>query len=548
MTPSMGAETPTTVVNLPKEVTAQQDLYVRQSSGLVRTVGSRTALLANLVGMGIIVNFFWIVFASAGYPNANLVTTVAIGVLINLGVGYVYWMLASAMPRSGGDYIFVGRTLHPSIGLGVNLLFTVVFITWAGYFAYYCALYALPTMFAAYTVAGGSTTAMTWATTLVSSNTDLFLVALAFLVLVILISLLPTRWIFRIAVGLFVISAVIYVIMLVILLTTPQSTFASDWNAANPTSQSYTTLVNSASATSSITFAGTFLGIVYTMLSFIGYANSSYYGGEIRGNPTRTQGIAIFGAPLIFAALIGALYAVTYNTFGRFFLIGVSTGYVTGTVSVPAIPTPLFLVAYVVHSPILAGFIAMGLLFTFFGFALVYFILPTRNLFAWSFDRIFPTVLTRVSSSGVPYVAVGVLAVASLISLYTATYTQLFTYLSYSNFGFWFAVGIVCLGAALFPFLKKGLYQKAPPIVRASLGPVPVLTIVGIASALASWFVSYAASTASYVEPAGTYNVGYLLFLPIVFVLGIVIYWIAYAVQKSRSIPVELISRELPPD
>jgi amino acid transporter len=126
------------VVNLPanesihREVSGK-DLYVRQSSGLVRTVGARTALFANLVAMGIIVNYFWIVFASAGYPNANLVTTVLIGVLINVGVGYVYWMLSSAMPRSGGDYVFMGRIFHPSIGLGTNLLFSVVFISWAGY-------------------------------------------------------------------------------------------------------------------------------------------------------------------------------------------------------------------------------------------------------------------------------------------------------------------------------------------------------------------------------------------------------------------------------
>ncbi|MGA7860523.1 MAG: hypothetical protein WCB19_01530, partial [Thermoplasmata archaeon] len=92
LTAAMEAETPGFAMNTPAASATQPGLYVRQTSGLVRTVGPRTALFANLVGMGIIVNYFWIVFASAGYPNANLVTTVGIGVLINLGVGYVYWM------------------------------------------------------------------------------------------------------------------------------------------------------------------------------------------------------------------------------------------------------------------------------------------------------------------------------------------------------------------------------------------------------------------------------------------------------------------------
>ena len=553
MPAALGTETPTVkdVVNLPKEVTVREDVYVRKASGLVRTVGPRTALFANLVAMGIIVNYFWVVYASAGYPNANLVTTVGIGVLINVAVGYVYWMLSSAMPRSGGDYVFLGRIFHPSIGLGTNLLFSVVFISWAGLFSYYVAAVGLPMMFASYSVAGGGGTALTWATTLASSTPDIFAVAAIILILVVLISLLPTKWVFRTTVGIFVLTAVIYVIMMVLMLVTPQSTFASHWNAANPATQSYITIAKTGAGLDGITATGTFLGIVYTMLSFIGYANSSYFAGEIRGSPTRTQGLAIFGAPLIFAGLIGALYAGTYFTFGRDFMVGVSYGSLyAGTVSIPGgvVPSPLFLAAYLVNSPILAAFLTFGLVLTFFGFAFIYFIIPTRNLFAWSFDRVLPAFFTRVSRGGVPWVAVITLGVASFISLYVAVYTTLFNYLTYSNFGFWFAVGIVCLGGALFPFLRRQMFGQAPRIVRARVGPVPVITIVGVAGWIASWYVSYAASTIQYLGISGPYPYSYLLFLPIVFVIGIVLYWVAYAIQKHRGVPVDLIAKELPPD
>ncbi len=547
---ALGAEGADTVVNVPaaaavaREV-GTKDLYVRQSSGLVRTVGARTALFANLVGMGIIVNFFWITEASAFYPNANLITTVAIGVLINVAVGYVYWMLASSMPRSGGDYIFVGRIFHPSVGLGVNLLFSVVFVTWAGLFAYFTAYYAIPTMLAAYSLAGGGAAAMSAATTLWTSTTDVFVVALITLLIVILVSLLPTKWIFRVSVGIFVGSAIIFAIMIGILLATPQSTFAADFNANPVYGTSYSSLVMAVP----ITTTGTFLGIVYTMLSFIGYANSSYYGGEIRGNPTRAQGLAIFGAPLIFAALIAGLYAASYYTFGRGFLIGISSSYFGAPG--PAWPGPLYLVAVIERVPILAAFLSFGLVLTFFGFALIYFVIPTRNLFAWSFDRIFPTFLTKVTSNGVPWVAVLVLGVSALAALWIQTYTTLFDYatLGYSNFGFWFAVGIVCLAGALFPFIRKKSFSQAPAIVRARVGPVPVLTIVGVAAFAASWFVSYAASTGQYLGITGSaYSVGDLLFLPVVFVIGILVYFVSYAIQKHRGVPVDLISKELPPD
>jgi basic amino acid/polyamine antiporter, APA family len=553
LTAATSTESAGTVVNVPsaesvRREVSSKDLYVRQSSGLVRTVGPRTALFANLVAMGIIVNYFWIVYASAGYPNADLITTVAIGVLINVGVGYVYWMLSSAMPRSGGDYVFMGRIFHPSIGLGTNLLFSVVFISWSGLFAYYVTAVGLPMMFASFGVSGGNMGPFNSYSTLISTNLDIFLISFVVLLFVLLLSLLPTKWVFRATVGIFVITAIIYVLMLGIMLTTSQATFAAHWNAQNPASQSYATLAASGASVDAITLGGTFLGIVYTMLSFIGYANSSYFAGEIRGNPTRTQGLAIFGAPIIFAGLIGALYAATYYTFGRDFIVGVSGGAVGGTVTLNALPSPLFLAAYLTTDPWLASFLTFGLVLTFFGFAFIYFIIPTRNLFAWSFDRILPGFFTRVSSGGVPYVAVITLFIAAILSLYVAVYTTLFDYLTYSNFGFWLAVGIVCLGGALFPFLRPKLFAQAPRIVQARIGPVPILTIVGIASWIGSWFVSYAASTIQYLEITGPYPYSYLLFLPIVFVIGVVAYFASYAIQKTRGVPVELISKELPPD
>jgi len=139
------------------------------------------------------------------------------------------------------------------------------------------------------------------------------------------------------------------------------------------------------------------------------------------------------------------------------------------------------------------------------------------------------------------------LAAFAFVSLWYATYTTIFNYLSYSNFGFWFAVGIVCLGGAVFPFLRPKLYAQAPRIVRARIGPVPILTIVGSASFAASWFVSYASSTSTYLE-VSSYSYGALLFLPIIFVIGFALYWVSYAIQKHRGIPVDLISKELPPD
>ena len=122
-------------------------LYVRKSSGLTRTVSANQALFANLVGMGILVNIFWITYASAGYPGADLTATVFTAAGVNLVVAYVYWMLSVSMPRTGGDYVWVGRIIHPSIAFMENLVLVVIIITWVGLFPYLAASTKLPMLF-----------------------------------------------------------------------------------------------------------------------------------------------------------------------------------------------------------------------------------------------------------------------------------------------------------------------------------------------------------------------------------------------------------------
>jgi hypothetical protein len=65
----------------PSEVTTKE-IYI--SSGLIRTVSARNASVVNLIGAGMFVNVFWVVFASALYPYSNLIVTVPIGLVISL--------------------------------------------------------------------------------------------------------------------------------------------------------------------------------------------------------------------------------------------------------------------------------------------------------------------------------------------------------------------------------------------------------------------------------------------------------------------------------
>ena len=65
-------------------------------------------------------------FALGLFPGGGLVLAVAIGYLFGVIFAFAVSTVSSAMPRSGGDYILVGRTIHPMVGLHL-----VVLLRWA---------------------------------------------------------------------------------------------------------------------------------------------------------------------------------------------------------------------------------------------------------------------------------------------------------------------------------------------------------------------------------------------------------------------------------
>jgi len=527
-------------------LTKESGLYVRKSSGLTRNVSSTDAFIANLVGMGILVNIFWVVYASASYPGADLRATVFTALIVNVLVAYVYWMLSTSMPRTGGDYVWVGRIFHPSIAFMTNVVFVVIMITWAGLFPYLTAAFKLQMLFTNLAITTGNQSYAGIATALGDPNT-IFIIGAIIVTFVVLTMFLSVKNIFRIVIALFAVQAVIFVIFMGMMLTTSNAAFVAGFNAKSGTTVNSIVQSGTSLNGSPITFSPdqTAIGLVYTMLSFIGYANSAYFAGEVKGDPRKSQGLAIFVSPIIFAFLIYILYASIYNVFGHDFLVASALLFVNGKSPLPSIPSPAYLISFITSNPILAVLVPLGLVLNNIGFAIVYFFVPTRNIFAWAFDRVIPVKFASVNKRGVPIYAVLVYAIIAYFSLWVTVYTTWFSYLYYANFGWWIAVAIVMAAAAIFPFKRKDIFGSSPKIVTYKLGPVPLLTIVGVVGIFLSLFISYSTILPSF--NGFPINPIYVVSMLFVMVAALIVYAISYFYQKSRKVPVDLASKELPP-
>src|SRR5207245_10212577 len=93
-------------------------VFLRKATGLVREVSLIDALIMNTLGMNVAVGaVFLFLQAPANFPDGNMLVAVIIGTLLMaFTLLWVHSELAAAMPRSGGDYVFVSRALHPFLG------------------------------------------------------------------------------------------------------------------------------------------------------------------------------------------------------------------------------------------------------------------------------------------------------------------------------------------------------------------------------------------------------------------------------------------------
>ena len=117
------------------EASDQQSVFVRNATGLVCTLGSRDAFLTSIFSMGFMWPILYLFTAGSVYQGVDLPITVWLGLPLVLVMGYTYYLLSSTFPRSGGDYVWVSRIVHPAIGFMSNFAVATILMSFIGIIA-----------------------------------------------------------------------------------------------------------------------------------------------------------------------------------------------------------------------------------------------------------------------------------------------------------------------------------------------------------------------------------------------------------------------------
>ncbi len=568
--------------------TTTSKLFVRQSSGLVRNVSVTNALFFNVaafVGVGLTLYpiFYSLAFVPVWRwgPFSEYGWAAIISGLFCVLLALIFASLTSVMPRSGGDYVFSSRILHPFLGWleSWTLVIASVLII-----AFEVPLVLRNLQITARIIgigAGGHffTHANSWFTNSSGSITGLpgFIASLIVLLLIGAVCVLPTRTFHRVVTALAGFGVACFVGMFVFgLLFTHRHSF----NANLPHYTGGVTAAKIAASGKEAFLPGTshnFISDLFSttvfplMLSvllfqFIGFQYSAYIAGEVRGNVRRGVLIALVGA-LCIGVLANSVYVDAISShfgFNTQVSWGASYWGFNENLSVLPLgqPNSMPLLAVIANHglwPIWALISLGGVLFPFL-LCPVYINFISRMQLAWSLDRQVPEWFGQVSERirGPLNAIIATLGLTALF-LFFQSFKTLPTFLATTGHKLnlagtaWFSITMAVLTWTL-PGVNAMLVRwRRPDLVRnAPYGKrLPWIGLAWIVFPL--WIYIFAVikpivnalkggSALTYLETNGIIDAG------LFYLLGIIIYFVMRNRAVKAGVDEKMLFTELPPD
>jgi basic amino acid/polyamine antiporter, APA family len=535
------------------DLTGAPRLFTRKATGLVREGKTRDALFYNVMWSSVALTFAFYWLFIGFYPGSNALLGVAFAAVLGVPGAFLYAMLTQVMPRTGGDYVFNSRALHPSIGFAANFSYCGWLALVFGLYSTYIASYgfgAFGRTMAGFTGSHGWLEFGEW----FSTHWGLFITGTVVLLLSgAVFALGGTRLFFKVQVGAFALYVAGALLMPALIgLLQSRSGFIANFNsyAANlGTPHAYGKLVASAHKAG---FAPTKFSLEYSLRSvsvfwfIFGYIYAStYFAGEIRlqkrVHMKSMPGALLLVVIALFVMIPTFTHAATYTFNG---MLGAAEPSAYGfTSGIPAYPEIMGIASgsAVWGVIMIVGFTA-GLLI----WLPQTMILISRSMFAWSFDRIMPDRLSAIEPrSRSPLLAIGIVLLLAIGSTAIYAFTTWFSTLAIL-LGLTFTLLITSISGTLLPFTQKAMVD-ASPYARKVLG-IPLFTLVGGFS-----FLGFAAAIFILLWDEGSgsslaKDPGKLELTGIVYAAGFAIYFIAREIRRRQGIDLSLAHRELPPE
>jgi basic amino acid/polyamine antiporter, APA family len=533
---------------------AETGIFVRNATGLVREVKPWQAMAINYItGAAPFVIGIALFGALSGFPGGNFLLAAVLTIPLALSVVYAFGFMTAAIPRSGGDYVIVSRTLHPALGtISASCISLSSFLSIAFEGIAFVTLGVVPALIVVGLV-GGHARLVSWGHTVANSHNWQFAIGCVGIVIAGIAVGAGWTWAKRFMFTLLGFSMVGLTIASLIALIAGKGSFIHHFNTFaqpythNPDTYHATIAAaqkNGVNVHPAFSFVKT-IPVIAVIAGISIYAYwSTFFAGELRqGNSMKTANRMGAASVLILLSVV-VFVAIFFYSFGKPFLTAANGGGLPAELGTSA--AYFFLSAAYVNNTAFAIF--MVLTFVLFWPVIIAetMLQPPRTMFAWSFDGIMPKTVAKVTRRGVPLIAT-VITIAGAIAAYAwAVYIakNFFQVIVYATLAQLITHVLIGVSAISFPYRRRPLYQAS--VSNKEIAGVPLVVLAGIGAILTSIFLYWAFFHYAFFGLQAKQNITYWVGGAVLF--GLLWYIGARLVRRKEGIDIDRVYAEIPPE
>jgi amino acid transporter len=533
---------------------AGQGLFTRQSSGLVRELGIPAATGIALASVAVVNTFINFNAGLVLFNQADMTLPLLVGAGIWLVAMFAYKYLLEAIPRAGGEYVYLSRIVSPALGamagISICIAFTYILAANANFTASYT-----PFMLTALGAAFNSS-AISDAANNVTSQTAVAIISVVMLLVVAAVSFVPLRRLAQVILVLVGIQLLAFLVLGWILVTHSHQDFVNALASFSNHPNAYNDILAAAAKDQiplGVSIGASLLAVPFMVLNYNGVLYAYYIGGELK-RPGRTYLYASVISIALLVVVWTGVWLLMRNTVGLDFMqsqakLGANDATAYGAItSLQSSAGGLGYGLVLSGDPISKILIGIAVPSAELAVDLAFVAVVARVMFALAFDRMLPIGLAKISErNAVPVNAIIVAVVAGIGFAILAAFVNLSNIVA--NLALFVALIIVAGGVAAtaLPYRRPDLIMKPGQTELPRMAGVPVPALWGAATTILAAIVVVLIIT--HPEVFGSFSVSSVGALVIVLLAGPVIYLIARQVRLSRSsIDLRLAMRELPPE
>jgi APA family basic amino acid/polyamine antiporter len=573
-----------------------ETLFVRKASGLVKGWSSTDGFRYSFFSVNLFLAIWSFAYATF-IPGGSLFWSIVITAIFIVFEIIVYAGFISAMPRAGGDYVWMTRIFNSPVGF-VLAAVGWWFILWL-WTPIYADMGVQTTVKPIFRIIGVNS----WADWL-GSRTGIFVASLVVIAIASILVAIGMKAYARFQVWAMWVGIAGVIVCGILLLVTSGDSFKRHFNTAavkyygtagTLNLQKYKTdssglfvyddsgsivvdqgqkypgafqaveAVGAGTGMPTSTFSGGLTWATWTLIPFMlfwmAWPNwgATLY-GEVRGAKDFRKNIyqmmgGLFVPTLIALAFLALMtwkvgYQAFMGTMASYWYYSTTGANVSPIGGDYISPTAMisWLVPNAAFQVILIGAISL-LLFGWFG---TLFLSSTRMIFASAFDRILPEGAAKVTTNGVPVIALLLMTIPSIIMAALYAYTpidaatgvtivKLFTYDA--------TIGIIVmfLGTGLafmiMPWGRGRSIWDSSSLPKGRIAGIPWMSIV---AAVYSAFLVFNLWLFIKDSIYGVNNSKSGIFMGVLYVLAVVVWVIAWAVRRRQGMALETVAKEIP--